>query len=212
MHPHSVEMLARRVPLGDGGQHPLGQRLVPEAGALPAGNNKFIILSFAFPTVSDVVFIEGLTGDLYLQERGDVEVYNTTFRTLIQMAASPEATRGIIAAMIVSYSLAAARSATRPKNGSRSSAASKRENSTTSVESTGQSAVLNDHVLRLASARRDYARPAHRGVAETRKKLTSALRACPVQRLRKAGTHVRPAKSAMAIPVRMGPHATGQVR
>src|SRR5579863_10069163 len=30
-----------------------------DAGALPAGNNKFIILSFAQPTVTDVVFVEG---------------------------------------------------------------------------------------------------------------------------------------------------------
>lgn len=80
-------------------------RVIPyDAGALPAGNNKFIILRFALPAVSDVVFIEGLTGDLYLEEPHDVEVYNTTFRTLINLAASPAATRKIIAAMIVSYS------------------------------------------------------------------------------------------------------------
>lgn len=79
-------------------------RVIPyDAGALPAGNNKFIILRFALPTVSDVVFIEGLTGDLYLEDPDDVEVYNTTFRTLVQLAASPDKTREIIAAMIASY-------------------------------------------------------------------------------------------------------------
>jgi transcriptional regulator with XRE-family HTH domain len=79
-------------------------RVIPyDAGALPAGNNKFIILRFALPAISDVVFIEGLTGDLYLEEPHDVEVYNTTFRTLIQLAASPEATRDIITTMIVGY-------------------------------------------------------------------------------------------------------------
>jgi len=79
-------------------------RVIPhDAGALPAGNNKFIILSFALPTLSDVVFIEGLTGDLYLDDPRDVEVYNTTFRALAQMAADPEATREIIASMIPSY-------------------------------------------------------------------------------------------------------------
>ena len=76
-------------------------RVIPyDAGALPAGNNKFIILRFALPAISDVVFIEGLTGDLYLEEPHDVEVYNTTFRTLIQLAASPETTHDIIAAII----------------------------------------------------------------------------------------------------------------
>ncbi len=79
-------------------------RVIPyDAGALPAGNNKFIILRFAQPTVSDVVFIEGLTGDLYLDDPRDVEIYHTTFRTLADLAASPAATLDIIAAMIPSY-------------------------------------------------------------------------------------------------------------
>lgn len=79
-------------------------RVIPyDAGALPAGNNKFIILSFAEPTVPDVVFIEGLTGDLYLEDSGDVEVYNATFRTLVELAASPEATRELIVAMATRY-------------------------------------------------------------------------------------------------------------
>jgi hypothetical protein len=79
-------------------------RVIPyEAGALPAGNNKFIILRFASAEVRDVVFIEGLTGDLYLEEPSDVETYIATFRTLVQLAKSPKATRGVIAAMIPSY-------------------------------------------------------------------------------------------------------------
>ena len=79
-------------------------RVIPYgAGALPAGNNKFIILSFALPTVSDVVFIEGLTGDLYIEDSRDVETYNLTFRTLVRLAADPEATRKIISAMIPAY-------------------------------------------------------------------------------------------------------------
>ena len=65
-------------------------RVIPYgAGALPAGNNKFIILSFALPTVSNVVFIEGLTGDFTSKISRDVETYNMTFRTLVQMAADP---------------------------------------------------------------------------------------------------------------------------
>jgi hypothetical protein len=46
---------------------------------------------------------EGLTGDLYLDDPRDVEIDNTTFRTLVQLAASTDATRDIIAAMIPSY-------------------------------------------------------------------------------------------------------------
>jgi transcriptional regulator with XRE-family HTH domain len=79
-------------------------RVIPyDAGALPAGNNKFIILRFAQPAVPDVVFIEGLTGDLYLEEAHDVETYSATFRALAQLAAEPDVTSDIITAMIASY-------------------------------------------------------------------------------------------------------------
>ena len=80
-------------------------RVIPyEAGALPAGNNKFIVLRFASAEVKNVVFIEGLTRELYLDDPEEVETYNTTFRTLVQLAASTDKTRAIIAAMIPSYS------------------------------------------------------------------------------------------------------------
>ncbi len=73
------------------------------AGALPAGNNKFIILSFAVQAVPDVVFVEGLTGDLYLEDVDEVGVYNATFQSLCESAASPSETREIIASMISVY-------------------------------------------------------------------------------------------------------------
>jgi hypothetical protein len=85
------------------GQPNITLRVIPyKAGALPVGNNKFIILKFASADVRDVVFIEGLTGDLYLDEPDDVETYSIAFRTLIELAKSPEETRDVIAAMIPS--------------------------------------------------------------------------------------------------------------
>jgi transcriptional regulator with XRE-family HTH domain len=79
-------------------------RVIPyDAGALPAGNNKFIILRFAQPRVPDVVFIEGLTGDLYLDDPKDVEAYNLTFRTLADLATTPENAHDIIASLIETY-------------------------------------------------------------------------------------------------------------
>jgi transcriptional regulator with XRE-family HTH domain len=76
-------------------------RVIPyEAGALPAGNNKFIILSFMQPAVPDVVFIEGLTGDLYLEDPADVEAYKATYRTLVHLAADPDVTRDNLVALI----------------------------------------------------------------------------------------------------------------
>ena len=79
-------------------------RVIPyAAGALPAGNNKFIILSFELPAVSDVVYIEGLTGDLFLDDPDDVEAYKATYRTLLRLAADPEATRETISACVPRY-------------------------------------------------------------------------------------------------------------
>ena len=71
---------------------------------MPTGNNKFIILRFASAEATNVVFIEGLTRDLYLDDPNEVETYSTTFATLVRLAASPDRTRRIIAAMIPSYS------------------------------------------------------------------------------------------------------------
>jgi transcriptional regulator with XRE-family HTH domain len=79
-------------------------RVIPyEVGALPAGNNKFIILNFELPTVSDVVYIEGLTGDLFLEDPADVEAYKATYGTLVRLAADPETTRETIAACVPRY-------------------------------------------------------------------------------------------------------------
>jgi transcriptional regulator with XRE-family HTH domain len=79
-------------------------RVIPyNAGALPASNNKFIILNFAQPAIPDVVFIEGLTGDLYLDDPADVQAYKATYRTLVNLATDPETTRETIAAVIARY-------------------------------------------------------------------------------------------------------------
>ncbi len=74
-----------------------------EAGALPSGNNKFIILTFESRTIADVVFVEGLTGDLYLDDPQEVEVYNLTFRSLGELAGTAEQARAMIASMIRAY-------------------------------------------------------------------------------------------------------------
>jgi transcriptional regulator with XRE-family HTH domain len=80
-------------------------QVVPyKAGVLPSENNKFIILRFAMTTVSNVVFIEGLTRDYYVEDPDEVEMYNTTFRTLVRMSARPDRTREIISSMIESFS------------------------------------------------------------------------------------------------------------
>jgi transcriptional regulator with XRE-family HTH domain len=79
-------------------------RVIPySAGALPAPTNKFILLRFASPNVSDTVFVEGLTGDLYLDDPAEVEVYSTTFRALMDLAAESAETRAIISGVASRY-------------------------------------------------------------------------------------------------------------
>jgi transcriptional regulator with XRE-family HTH domain len=79
-------------------------RVIPyDAGALPAGNNKFIILRFALADMSDVVFVEGLTGDLYINDPHEVDVYRLTFKTLGALAADANASRQLIAARLAKF-------------------------------------------------------------------------------------------------------------
>jgi transcriptional regulator with XRE-family HTH domain len=79
-------------------------RVIPyEAGALPNAINKFIILSFAALALPDVVYIEGLTGDLYIERKEDTETYNAAFQALEGLAASPGETRDIITSIFESY-------------------------------------------------------------------------------------------------------------
>jgi transcriptional regulator with XRE-family HTH domain len=81
-------------------QHVTVQVIPYEAGALPVATTKFIMLSFASPDISDVVYIEGLAGDLYLDQREDISIYGTAFRKLELLAATPSESRAIIASMI----------------------------------------------------------------------------------------------------------------
>ena len=69
-------------------------RVIPYEGRCPAGGEQQVHhLEIRLTDVKDVVFIEGLTGDLYLEDPGDVEIYNTTFRTRVHVAKSPDKTR-----------------------------------------------------------------------------------------------------------------------
>lgn len=66
------------------------------AGILPVPTSKFIVLSFREPSVPGVVFIEGLTGDLYLGPADGLADYEQAFRAMKTMAVSPELSRQMI--------------------------------------------------------------------------------------------------------------------
>lgn len=74
-----------------------------DAGPLPAGNSKFIILRFAQPGLHTQVYIEGLTEDVFIENDKEVAVYQRTFTALRDMALSPSKTRSALQAMIHRY-------------------------------------------------------------------------------------------------------------
>lgn len=74
-----------------------------DAGPLPAGNSKFIILRFAQPGLPTQVYIEGLTKDVFLKNKKDVDVYQQTFAALRDMALSPAKTRTVLQSMLQRY-------------------------------------------------------------------------------------------------------------
>jgi transcriptional regulator with XRE-family HTH domain len=79
-------------------------RVVPfDAGVVPAGVNKFIILRFAQPDIADVVLIEELTGHHYLKAPKELQTYSTTFQALVSLSADPAASQAMILAKLTAY-------------------------------------------------------------------------------------------------------------
>ena len=79
-------------------------RVVPfEAGVVPAGVNKFVILRFAKSDIADVVLLENLTDHRHLGTSNDVETYSSIFQKLIELSADPEAGLAMILARLTAY-------------------------------------------------------------------------------------------------------------
>lgn len=69
------------------------------AGILPVPTSKFIVLSFREPSVPGVVFIEMLTGDLYLGPADGLADYEQAFTAMQAMAMKPEQSRLLISSI-----------------------------------------------------------------------------------------------------------------
>jgi transcriptional regulator with XRE-family HTH domain len=65
------------------------QVISSEAGAHPAMESTFAILSFEQPLISDTVYIEGLVGNIYLERPADLERYRKVFSYLQTIALKP---------------------------------------------------------------------------------------------------------------------------
>ncbi|MEU1617575.1 helix-turn-helix transcriptional regulator [Streptomyces sp. NPDC005722] len=77
--------------------HVTVQVLPYDAGAHPGMSGNFAILEFADATDSSVVYIEGVTSDLYLEKPTDVHGYSVMYEHLRAQALSAEQSRQFIA-------------------------------------------------------------------------------------------------------------------
>lgn len=74
-----------------------------EMGAHPGLNGQYAILEFPDATDSSVVYIEGVTSDLYLEKSNDVQKYSVMYEHLRAQALNPEQSREFIAKMAAEH-------------------------------------------------------------------------------------------------------------
>lgn len=66
-------------------------QIIPlSVGAHPALDSVFVILEFDKPMVNDVVYVEGVVGNIYLESAAELERYRQMFSRLHSIALSPE--------------------------------------------------------------------------------------------------------------------------
>jgi len=98
-------MLAQLTKLHEMSQLPnVSIKVVPfDAGVVPAGVNKFVILRFAKPDIADFVHIEDLADHRYLEAPNDVDTYIAIFRRLTSLGADTDASRAMIVAKLTAF-------------------------------------------------------------------------------------------------------------
>lgn len=76
-------------------------RILPfGAGLLPSSTNKFIILTFDEPAIPTTVFIETLTGDLFIEVPDEVRIYEKALDVMRDMSLSTAETRQMILSVL----------------------------------------------------------------------------------------------------------------
>jgi transcriptional regulator with XRE-family HTH domain len=79
-------------------------QLIPFAvGAHPALDSTFVILEFNKPMVNDVVYVEGVVGNIYLESPAELERYKQMFSRLRSIALDPESSAAMVARIAESY-------------------------------------------------------------------------------------------------------------
>jgi len=83
--------------------HVTVQVLPFEMGAHPGINGQYAILEFPDASDSSVVYIEGVTSDLYLEKANDVQKYSVMYEHLRAQALNVEQTRQFISDIAKEY-------------------------------------------------------------------------------------------------------------
>jgi transcriptional regulator with XRE-family HTH domain len=71
-----------------------------EAGAHPGMPGAFVLMDFTDPMDTDLIYIDSMAGDLFLESDADVRRYTSIFDTLRAVALSPDASATFVAELI----------------------------------------------------------------------------------------------------------------
>lgn len=72
-------------------------------GAHPGLDSNFVILAFNKPMVNDVIYVEGVVGNIYLEGPAELERYKRIFYRLQSSALDPEGSAAMVARISATY-------------------------------------------------------------------------------------------------------------
>jgi hypothetical protein len=76
-------------------------QIIPfDVGAHPGMPGSFAFLQFDDAAIPNVINVDSMAGELFLEEEGDVRRYRLIFEHLRAVAVSPDASRSLIASIV----------------------------------------------------------------------------------------------------------------
>jgi hypothetical protein len=76
-------------------------QLIPfDAGAHAGMRGSFVFLQFAEAAIPDVIYVDSMAGELFLEEDSEVRRYRVVFEHLRAVAASPNASRSLVTSLV----------------------------------------------------------------------------------------------------------------
>lgn len=71
-----------------------------DVGAHPGMPGSFMVMQFDEAAIPDVIYLDSMAGELFLEEENDIRRYKLVFEHLRAVATSPEATRSLVISLI----------------------------------------------------------------------------------------------------------------